>query len=307
MESDRLSQATAAIASGRLDPAAMAQLVATASDGELGAVLDGEFRERVLDEVFARAADFMDASQAPHVDARIEWRIGGTRSPGTDAFLMVIGSGGCSVSRDGSDTPDITFELGGVDFLRLVTGNANPAILFLTGRLRLRGDELLALEVARLFSLPTGGGDAVQLDPTAVDADLIARVVRTVPDDQLRERLAGGLRVEVLDEVFRRFPDFLNASKTQGMTAVVKFKIGGRGDGDADRYVVVIEDGTCRAGSDLAGDPGVTIVVDAADFLKLVTGNLNPLTAFLRGRLKIKGDLALAARLPGLFAIPSAS
>jgi putative sterol carrier protein len=195
------------------------------------------------------------------------------------------------------------------DFLRLVTGNAVPAVDFLTGALRVRGDERFALELAGFFKVPSGdnGGGTVKLDPTAVDAELIARVVKTVPGDQLRERLAGGLRVEVLDEVFRRFPEYLHASKTRGMDAVVKFKIGGRSDGNADRYVVVIADGTCRAGSGIDAEPGVTIVVDAADFLKLVTGNLNPLTAFLRGRLKVKGDLVLAAQLPGLFAIPSAS
>jgi putative sterol carrier protein len=54
-------------------------------------------------------------------------------------------------------------------------------------------------------------------------------------------------------------------------------------------------------------EPRVTLRVDAADFLKLVTGNANPTMFFLRGKLKIKGDLGFAATLPRLFRMPSAA
>jgi len=69
---------------------------------------------------------------------------------------------------------------------------------------------------------------------------------------------------------------------------------------------VHIDHGECRAGRDLDLDPRVTIRLGAADFLKLVTGNLNPTMAFLRRRLVIKGDLGFAAALPRLFKIPRA-
>jgi putative sterol carrier protein len=54
-------------------------------------------------------------------------------------------------------------------------------------------------------------------------------------------------------------------------------------------------------------EPRATIVMDGADFLKLVTGNSNPVMAFITGKLKIRGDLGFAAQLPGLFRIPSAA
>src|SRR5258708_28125506 len=90
MATDRISQAAAALAAGGLDPASMVRLVAEASDGELRAVLGGTLRERALDEVFARAAEFMDTSRAQHIDVGIEWRIGGGGSPRCDRHFIVI-------------------------------------------------------------------------------------------------------------------------------------------------------------------------------------------------------------------------
>ena len=39
------------------------------------------------------------------------------------------------------------------------------------------------------------------------------------------------------------------------------------------------------------------------DPLKLVTGNEDPVAAVLKGRLSVRGALALAARLPKIFAV----
>ena len=85
------------------------------------------------------------------------------------------------------------------------------------------------------------------------------------------------------------------------------FKITGRADGEADRYRVLIRDGEVTAGRDLDVDPRVTIVMDGVDFLKLVTGNANPVMSFIKGKLKVRGDLGFAAQVPGLFRIPSAA
>jgi putative sterol carrier protein len=53
-------------------------------------------------------------------------------------------------------------------------------------------------------------------------------------------------------------------------------------------------------------EPSVTLKLGAVPFLKLVTGNADGPSLFLSGKLKIEGDLILAARLPGLFEIPRA-
>ena len=42
------------------------------------------------------------------------------------------------------------------------------------------------------------------------------------------------------------------------------------------------------------GSADVTIQIGYPDFLRLVTGRLNPVMAFMAGRLKVRGDLVLA-------------
>ena len=48
----------------------------------------------------------------------------------------------------------------------------------------------------------------------------------------------------------------------------------------------------------------MTIKVKPVDFLKLVTNNASGPGLFLRGRLKLDGDVMLASRLAGLFSVP---
>lgn len=40
-----------------------------------------------------------------------------------------------------------------------------------------------------------------------------------------------------------------------------------------------------------------TLALSDANFLKLISGDLNPTTAFMMGKLKVKGDLGLALKL----------
>ena len=50
--------------------------------------------------------------------------------------------------------PDVTISAGLVDFVRLVTGEANAALLYLSDRLQISGDELLALAVGSVSPCP---------------------------------------------------------------------------------------------------------------------------------------------------------
>ncbi len=59
----------------------------------------------------------------------------------------------------------------------------------------------------------------------------------------------------------------------------------------------VIEDGAVEAFEGTAEGPDVTIKVADDDLIKLLGGQLNPMTAVLTGRLKVRGDVGLAQRL----------
>ena len=295
------------ISGSDLEPAAVAQLVAETPEETMRALLTGEIRAAATEQIIRRFPDYVDAGRTAEVEAAVGWEITGDGD--VERFLLVFDRGRVSAGRELDFEPRVTLSLDAVDFLRLATGNADPATLFLSGRLGLSGDELFAIEMASFLRIPGADGETAgerALDPSAVDATRIAAVVRDAPDDALRRGMRGPIRELILDEVFRRFPEYFKPGPGVG-DAAIGFKITGREDGDADRYRVLISGGEVRAGRDLDVDPRVTIVIDGVAFLKLVTGNSNPVMSFLSGKLKIKGDLGYAAQIPGMFRIPSAA
>lgn len=62
----------------------------------------------------------------------------------------------------------------------------------------------------------------------------------------------------------------------------------------------VIEGGSVRAVEGYADAPDVTIKVSDANLWKLFNGDLNPMSALMTGRLRVKGDVMLAQKLLGL-------
>jgi putative sterol carrier protein len=66
----------------------------------------------------------------------------------------VIENGTCSVSKEPSKPARVTFTIGPVEFLKLVTGNADGPQLFMTGGLKIEGDLMFAAQAAGLFKIP---------------------------------------------------------------------------------------------------------------------------------------------------------
>lgn len=48
------------------------------------------------------------------------------------------------------------------------------------------------------------------------------------------------------------------------------------------------------------GEADVTLTASVKTFKGLMEGNVNPATAFMTGRLKVKGDMGMAMKLAGL-------
>jgi putative sterol carrier protein len=118
--------------------------------------------------------------------------------------------------------------------------------------------------------------------------------------------MEGGFRPVVLEEVFRRFPEFIDSEKASDLTLTVGFRIGGRKDGEVDRYVVHVADGACTVETDppKGQQRDATISLDGADFLRLATGQLHPVKGVLTGALKVKGDKGKALALNAVMVPP---
>ena len=80
-----------------------------------------------------------------------------------------------------------------------------------------------------------------------------------------------------------------------GLGATVKFHFGAEGviylDGAANPNSVSNED----------SEADCTIAISLEDFESLVAGDLDATTAFMMGKLKVEGDMAIAMRLREVF------
>jgi putative sterol carrier protein len=119
--------------------------------------------------------------------------------------------------------------------------------------------------------------------------------------------MRGWRRPVLLRQIFRRMDKQLDRAKSRDADAVLHWEIGGRPDGEVDRWQVVIRDGHARAGRKLDEEPTVKLMLDGDQFLRLVTGLATAPELFLSGKLRVEGDLMMAAGLAGLFRIPQAA
>lgn len=96
-------------------------------------------------------------------------------------------------------------------------------------------------------------------------------------------------------EFFEALPSRVDPAKTAGMSNSYLFDVEGAG-----MWLVAVEDGavSVREGE---GDADVTIVASEDTFQKIASGEQNPTTAYMTGKLKIKGDMGAAMKLQKLF------
>ena len=129
-------------------------LVREASDAQLEEGFR-ENREVLLEEIFRRMPEQFDAERGGDVEAVIEWQI--TRPEGEpDRWQLDIRDGRCICTRGGDAEPDVSYRLGPLDFVKLIPGVDQGSRMFVFGRLRIRGDLMLAARMQSWFRMPRG-------------------------------------------------------------------------------------------------------------------------------------------------------
>ncbi len=98
-----------------------------------------------------------------------------------------------------------------------------------------------------------------------------------------------------VQEFFDGLPARADAEKLEGMSNTYVFDIEGAG---AWRVAVAGGAVTVEEGS---GEADCTISTTEESFMKIVRGEQNPTTAYMTGKLKIKGDMGAAMKLQKLF------
>jgi putative sterol carrier protein len=88
--------------------------------------------------------------------------------------------------------------------------------------------------------------------------------------------------------------------KAVGLDATIQFKFTGAEPGD---WYATIKDGKVTVAQGVFPTPKMTLTADSSDYVKIFTGEIDGMKAFMEGKLKLAGDLNLAMKLTQMFKI----
>jgi len=138
------------------DAEQLAGMVAEIPDEQLAeGFKDPQARSTVLGEVFSRMAEHVEPERIADLDAIIHFRITEAPDGGVDIYEVEIRDGTCEVREEPTtEDPKVSFEIAPVPFLRLVTGAESGPAMFMTGKIKIKGDLMFASQMTSFFRIP---------------------------------------------------------------------------------------------------------------------------------------------------------
>jgi putative sterol carrier protein len=99
-------------------------------------------------EIFDQMPSVFNPAAAAGMNKTFQWNITGDE-PGVWAFKIHDGQG--EIIPGGVEKPDVTFTVSGKDWLAITEGKLDGMNAFLTGKLKVNGDMMLAMKLQSLF------------------------------------------------------------------------------------------------------------------------------------------------------------
>lgn len=91
-----------------------------------------------------------------------------------------------------------------------------------------------------------------------------------------------------LNTIFDAMPERFQSEKAGDLDMTIQFDLSGDGGG---QWYVRVKDGAIDVEQGSADSPAATMKMDADEFTKMSNGELNPMMAFMSGKIKVDGDL----------------
>jgi len=118
-------------------------------------------------------------------------------------------------------------------------------------------------------------------------------------DEEIAQGVVAQGADTVLDQIFAGMCEAFLPAKAGTQSAVIQYDV--NVGGTVHTYQLKIAGGKCELAKGPSGPARVTLAIHAADFLRLVTGKLNGMQAFMTGKLKLTGDMMFAQVMQGWF------
>ncbi len=103
-----------------------------------------------VSEIFEGLPGKLDPAAAAGVSKTLQWNITGDE-PGIWAFQISDGTG--KLIPGGVEKPDVTFTTSGKDWAAIAEGKLDATRAFMTGKLKITGDMVLAMKMSQFFPI----------------------------------------------------------------------------------------------------------------------------------------------------------
>jgi putative sterol carrier protein len=134
------------------DPAQLAEATKGMSDEELTTQIKEIGTDVVVKGIFDGMQDAFIPEKAKGVNSTLQYDL--DTDEGTKVWHVVFADGTCKTAEGPADDPRLTIQVGIVDFVRLIFGQAQGPQLFMSGKMKLKGDMMFAMQMQGFFETP---------------------------------------------------------------------------------------------------------------------------------------------------------
>ncbi len=104
-----------------------------------------------------------------------------------------------------------------------------------------------------------------------------------------------------IDQLLEMLPQAFISDKAAGVDFDAQLHLSGEGGGD---YAIAIHDQRLVVTPGRAANADVTVNASAQDMVEIANRRMDPMRAFMSGKVKVSGDLRKAMSLVSLFRMP---
>jgi putative sterol carrier protein len=102
------------------------------------------------------------------------------------------------------------------------------------------------------------------------------------------------------EDIFKALPGRFQSDSAGTWETVIQFNVAGEGGGN---WTMEVKGGKCDVRTGTADAPKATVETDAETWVGINTGKVNPMQAFMTGKIKVKGNMGELMKLnnPSVF------
>ena len=101
-------------------------------------------------ETFEAMTTKFRADKAAGTSATVQYDVSGE---GGGTWHAVIKDGACAVTEGAAPSPNLTLQISAQDWLDMTSGKQSGQMLFMSGKLKVKGDMGLAMKLGSMFSV----------------------------------------------------------------------------------------------------------------------------------------------------------